>query len=614
MGRKSKGKGKKNAKNSSKPGKTSQQPNAGAGAGTDVKQSAGKIAEPKTAPKPHPKSKEAAAAAGPDRAEENKLFWKGMAFVLPGALLLRTFYLLQTLSIPLYKDFLLLDSEQYKAMGEKIAGGDWIAGTEAYSLAPLYSYFLAALQSLVGTGNVNVFITQQGLGLLSILLTGLIARACFGARAAIAASALIALYAPMALLELKLMASSLALILSLASILLLLRARERRSLVFSLLAGLVLGLTCLARPNTLLFCPFAAFWLMWDGKAWSEAGRRLEWGRVPSVVLLTLGVLLAISPVTLRNYHLEKELILISSQGGIAFYQANNERSQGTYTKPPGFTGNAASQSSEEKTLAEKEMGHELTRKEVSRFWFGKGLDFISHNPGKALGLVGKKCIRWLGSQELSTEYVLLIERRMTWTLWLMPIPFGLLLALAVAGLRRSGGGDARHALLYLFIFSNFFSMLIFFVSSRYRLPAVPILCAIAGAGLMEIFARYQNPRTKDKLLSWAIPCLAVLLLSIIPWHKGYKTQAYNQYYNLGNSYYDRGRYGQAADYYRTALEELDWKWQLHYNLGNTYRRLEDWDNAVIQYGRVVEIKPGFARAKQRLEAAKKKAAEKAAP
>ncbi len=600
MGRKSKGKREKRPKNRSQAVESPQG------------------SEKKEAPKPHPKSKEAAAAAGPDPAEEAKLFWTGMALTLLGAAILRTIYLLQTLSIPLYKDFLLLDSSQFKAMAEKIAGGDWVAGTEAYSLAPLYSYFLGALQWLTGPDNLNVFIAQQGLGLVSILLTGLIGRACFNARAGVAAAALLALYGPMALLELKLMASSLALFLSLGSIALLLLARAKHSLLISLIAGLVIGLTCLARPNTLLLCPFAAFWLMWDGKAWSDAGRRLEFARVPAVVLLTLGVLLTISPVTLRNYNLEKEVILISSQGGIAFYQANNRLSKGTYAKPPGFTGNAASQSSEEKTLAEKEVGHELTRKEVSRFWFRKGLAFLTQNPGKATNLMGMKFIRWIGSQELSTEYVLPTERRMTWTLWLMPIPFGLLLALALAGLRAPGKRDDRHALLGLFIFANLFSIMIFYVSSRYRLSAVPILSVFAGAGLTEILARYQNPRTREKLLSWAIPCLVVLAISLIPWHKGYQVQAYNQYYNLGNSYYDRERYGQAEEYYLIALEKLDWKWQLHYNLGNTYRRLEEWDKAAAQYGRVVEINPKFSRARKRLEnakiEAKKKAATQAAP
>jgi 4-amino-4-deoxy-L-arabinose transferase-like glycosyltransferase len=536
-----------------------------------------------------------------------------MALTLFGAAILRIIYLAQTLSIPLYKDFLLLDSEQYKAMAGKIAEGDWVAGTEAYSLAPLYSYFLAVLQSLIGTDNVNIFVAQQGLGLASILLTGLITRSCFNARAGIAAAALLALYGPMALMELKVMASSLAIFLSLASLAVLLVARDKRSLSFSFIAGLVIGFACLARPNTLLFCPLAAFWLMWDGKGWNEAGHRLEWARVPAVVLLTLGVLLAISPATVRNYKLEKELILISSQGGIAFYQANNELSKGTYTKAPGFSGNAASQSGEERKLAEKEAGHELSRTEVSSFWFRKGLTFLTHNPGKAINLMGMKFSSWMGSQELSSEYVIPTERRMTWTLWLMPIPFGILLGLAIAGLRTQGRtqgqGGGRRELLALFIFSNFFSLMIFFVSSRYRLPAVPLLCAFGGAGLVEIMNRYKNPRTQKKLLGWAAPCLVVLLFSLIPWHKGYETQAYNQYYNLGNSYYDRERYGQAADYYRKALEKLDWKWQLHYNLGNTYRRLEDWDRAILQYQRVLEINPKFSRAQQRLEEAKEKAA-----
>ena len=76
---------------------------------------------------------------------------------------------------------------------------------------------------------------------------------------------------------------------------------------------------------------------------------------------------------------------------------------------------------------------------------------------------------------------VLATERELSPALWLMPVPFGVLLALGVAGLRgrpREGTG-----LLGLFVLANLGSVLIFYFSSRYRLPAVPFVCVFAGAG-----------------------------------------------------------------------------------------------------------------------------------
>ena len=67
----------------------------------------------------------------------------------------------------------------------------------------------------------------------------------------------------------------------------------------------------------------------------------------------------------------------------------------------------------------------------------------------------------------------------MTPSLWLMPIPFGIILGLAFLGVRATRWKVAEHALLYLFVVANLLTVLIFFFSSRYRLPAVPV--AVSG-------------------------------------------------------------------------------------------------------------------------------------
>ena len=70
----------------------------------------------------------------------------------------------------------------------------------------------------------------------------------------------------------------------------------------------------------------AALWLLWDGRRLGEEGRRLVAARLPAALILVAGVALAIAPATLRNYLVEGEIIPISSQAGITFYQGNNEK------------------------------------------------------------------------------------------------------------------------------------------------------------------------------------------------------------------------------------------------------------------------------------------------
>jgi len=530
-------------------------------------------------------------------ADETRVFHRGMLWVLVGAAVLKTLYLIETLRIPFYKDFLLLDSKHYKKTAEMIAAGDWLAGSEAYTLGPLYSYLLALLQGVAGGDTVAIFVMQQILGLASLWLTGWMARACFGARAGIAAAALMALYAPIALMELKVMASSATLFLGLSAAASLLRTREKQWRWRALLPGLLLGLTCLARPNTLLFCPVALLWLAWDG-----SGPRLEPRRLAAALIAGCGIALAIAPATLRNHAVEGEPILISSQGGITFYQANNPRSVGAFVSLPGFSGTQKTQSQESKALAEKEAGRPLSTAEVSSFWLRKGLRNMRERPGRALQLAAEKFSYWTGSQEFSTEYVLLTERRITRSLWLMPLPFAVLLGFGVAGVRARARNAAGSLLLALFVLVNLATVVLFYFSSRYRLPAVPFLCVFAGAGVAALVDRWRRPGPRRGFWGLTIPAFVVFVLSAIPWHPDYERQAANQFSNIGNEYFYIEHYEDALKSYHVALEHLESKAKLHHNIGVTYKVLGRWPEAVKAFERTLEIDPNHPNTRSHLE------------
>jgi tetratricopeptide (TPR) repeat protein len=94
------------------------------------------------------------------------------------------------------------------------------------------------------------------------------------------------------------------------------------------------------------------------------------------------------------------------------------------------------------------------------------------------------------------------------------------------------------------------------------------------------------------------------MIASVMPPTKPYRLSSANQHYNIGTIYYESGRYEQAAHSYRTALEELDWKWEVHYNLGQTYRRLQQWEDAAAEFQTVVDRRPEHQRAREHLEEA----------
>ena len=102
--------------------------------------------------------------------------------------------------------------------------------------------------------------------------------------------------------------------------------RPRRLLV----PGFCLGLAALAVANILLFLPMALLWVI-------VARRALPWPRrLLNALPLLLGASLVIAPVTLRNYLIGDDLVLISSNGGINFYLGNNANYEETIRIPPG--------------------------------------------------------------------------------------------------------------------------------------------------------------------------------------------------------------------------------------------------------------------------------------
>jgi 4-amino-4-deoxy-L-arabinose transferase-like glycosyltransferase len=528
---------------------------------------------------------------GPIEERDTRRFGLGLAVILLGAATARSLYLAQTLGDPLLRDLLILDSRSYDALARVIAEGDWGAGDEVYALGPLYPYALAALRSLVGDGTAWVYATQQLLGLGSVTLTALIARRCFGTNAALVAAGLAAFYGAMAMLEVKVMASTLAVFTSLASLQLLLVARDRRWRTGALLPGAALGLTCLARPNTLLFLPLAALWLAWDPTRLRQPGRGLEAARVPAVLALLAGALLAIAPATFRNHAVAGEWVLISSQGGLTFYQANNEHAQGLYTRLPGFHGTPVDLRRQARDTAERQLGRPLGASEVSRYWTGRGLAWLAADPVGGLLLLRSKLHHWLANDELSTEYVLPVERGFTPRLWLMPVPFAAIIALALLGVLHGNLRRPELALLALFAGANLASVLLFYFSSRYRLPAVPVLAVFAGGGAVAAVAQWQRSR-----LRFAAQGAAVLLLGAWSLHSftdHLRAQGGEQLYNYGKVYHQRGLYEAAIAKYRAALPAFEGRWTLHFDLGNAYQLLGEHENALTAYEAALQIAPG---------------------
>jgi len=199
--------------------------------------------------------------------------------------------------------------------------------------------------------------------------------------------------------------------------------------------------------------------------------------------IFTLAAMVPVLLVTMTNYTAGRELVLISSNGGINFWIGNNPDYDRTVTIRPGRAWN-------ELVRRPLEAGARSPAA-ASRWFYQQSLEWMRRDPVAWLGLTGKKILLFLRGEEIgrNQEIYPFRERSVLLRILLWPgppaLPFGLLLPVAVAGAIRVVRRRPRGAVL-LAILSGLLatSVIAFFVAGRYRLPLVPLLCIFAGAGI----------------------------------------------------------------------------------------------------------------------------------
>ncbi|HYV19993.1 MAG TPA: tetratricopeptide repeat protein [Verrucomicrobiae bacterium] len=511
----------------------------------------------------------------------------GLAVVLLAAAAFRVFYLVTWMKDPILRDTLILDASIYDAWAQRIAGGAWI-GRESFYFAPLYPYLLALLERVAGHALTIVYVLQAILGLASIVLLHSIAERLSGARAALWTAGMAALYLPFAFFETKILGVALGSLLCLVALHLLLRAEENDGRRSDGLAGAGVGLLSLCLPAAQLLALLCTL-------------DRLARRRFGAALSFALGAFAVLLPSLLHNLAAAGDLQLVSAQGGVTFYQGNNPQAVGLFMPPPGFTGAADLQADEERAVAEREVGHPLKRSEISSHFLRKGFAFIVGSPLSWLALEGRKAMALVGSYEPSTEYSQYVERERLPILWGAFLPFAAIGALALAHyVSGIAAADARGRALHLYMAWAAAVPLLFYMSSRYRLPLVPALLIPAGAFVARAVSTFRRGEGPDPSLARGVLAAAVFfLISFLPLGRPAMSVEANVHYNLGSALADRGQHEDAVAEYDRCLA----LWPTHtyalVNRGNSLARLGRDDEALDTFSRASDSRPTFWTARK---------------
>lgn len=345
------------------------------------------------------------------------------------------------------------DSLEYLQWAEALAAGQY-AWPSPPPHGPGYPFFLALLLKLGGGSLMFARVGQALVGAGTCLLVGLTTQRFFGRVAGIAAGVLLALYAPLAWIDVSILGEGLLLFLSAAA----LYCAARRAP--PLLTGALIGLAVITRPTAIILLPAA--WLLQR--------------RALPLIVATLAI---IAPVTIANWRTTHAFIPVQAFGGMNFYLGNSPQRDGLASARPG---------------ADWERIEPLAARagaDDDRFFIGRTASEIRAEPLAYLKLLGQKLVWTLQDVELRDTHAFAFFQRHSLLLRVLP-SFFVLFGLAVAGMvvARRSEGSVRALALYVVLAMA--TCVVLVVGARYRLPLVIGLAPFAGLGVVALLARQR--------------------------------------------------------------------------------------------------------------------------
>ncbi len=471
-------------------------------------------------------------------------------------------------------------------------------GDEIFFRAPLYPYFLALIYWIFG---IKIFVAKfvQAIGgALTCVLIYQLGNAAFSERVGRLASLFATFYGTLILYESELLIEWLPIIFNLWMLLEIVRQRENHSHSRWAVIGILGGLSAIARPNVLLVFPLLFVWLWWDTR------RELGWLRsLKRPAALLFGVVLCLLPVTVRNYFVGHDLILVSVQGGINFYLGNNPEADGLTMQMPEIKLDLSIPWSDfvdtTDAYAQAAAGELLKPSEISNFWKRRAWEWVFSHPLDFAALTAKRCLYLFSGFENSDQadiyrfsenspilQTLIFDRG-------IKFPFGVIAPLALLGLVLAWSQRQRLAPVYLLLLGYIPTIILFLVTARHRL-AVIVLFLIFAAFAVERLWQWSRERQAAKLVA-ACAVLALLLvgLNLRPFELGFDT-SWQYHYQRGQVLEKQGLLDEAINEYRASVSFLPSAEALN-NLGYALSRRNDFAGAYRAYQQALQVKPGGA-------------------
>ncbi len=498
------------------------------------------------------------------------------------AYLARLIYVIEISDMP-YFTAPAVDAEYHDNWAQDIASGDFTFDEGPFFRAPLYPFFLGAVYSVFGHNYFVIRIIQALIGAFSCVLVYLLGKRLFNHRVGAIAGFIAALSGILIYFEAELLIPVLLIPLNMGMLLMLFKARDEDRNVYWWLGGLLFGLSAIARPNILIISPLIIYFI----------SRRIPVGQFfRRIGFVLAGFVLPLIPVTYHNLS-QGEFVLIATQGGVNFYIGNNEESDGASAVFPGLNNNWRYEDAV--NIAEKELGVELSQREVSGYYYGRGFEFILKEPIKWLKLMLHKFLLLINYVEISNNKNIYFAAKdsIILTVLLNYNSFWFYGSLGILGMVMFYRRGFEHRFLVWMVLLYSFSILLFFVTARYRLPLVPLFMVFAAAVIDRLIYGFQRREIRRIIVPLIAGVISMLVVgSNLPRAKKI-SEAY-AHFSLGNAYQKQGELGLAEQEYLKTLQFDPNYVNANLNLGVIYYNRGEYEKAEELFRREIAINPGF--------------------
>ena len=504
---------------------------------------------------------------------------KALLIILFLAFCLRVVYLFYYNSLPEWNQ-LTVDNYYHYNWAISIANGN-IFGDTTYFRAPFYVFCLGLLYAVFGASLWIGHLFGLIIGIFSILLTYLIGKKVFDYKTGLFAAFIHAIYPITLYFESELLLDPLFMLLLQLTLYRLLLWIDNKTLRNAFLIGIFMGLAAITRPTILSWVvPLLLLIIIYKNQV-------LQWYK--QILFFFIALILIIAPITIRNLIIADDPVLISSQGGINFYIGNNPDADGVSAvmpEPMGFNW----QISQISHIAVTETGRELSSGEISSFWFGKGMKWITENPKDFINLYLKKLYFNISNREISNNRDLNQFFQIIPLLKYNPVVFGILFAFSVIAILLLWRRNKVLRLLVILLIIYLLAGSLFFFNSRFRLPMLPFYFIFSASGLIMIIKYMRENIAKTAVLSAIV--LITLLLSYYPVVTFPEGNSPQLMMSKGNYYFTQNDFESSLNYNREAYKIDSLFPEVNLNIGNCFLKSGSIDSARFYFQQEIQYHP----------------------